>query len=364
MKESKKIVFILSSFHIRCIKRIKEFIAKGYEVEVYGFKRINTKSQLEIDAEIIGEFLPNSSHLKRIPIVINGIKKVLKNIKNQDAVIYVFGLDIAMWLRILNKKHPYIFEESDLYHTYVGNSFIRNTLEKIDKSIIKKSLMTVFTSEGFAKYHFGVNIPQNVTFITNRLAESVLDCKPVTKRPIDVNHLSIGFVGAIRFRAVMHFVEYFVNNYPQHEFHFYGMVTDEVKEQFDKLMTRPNCYYHGKFTTPTDLPDIYSNIDLVLSTYDAEYINVRCAEPNKFYESLYFDTPIIVSEGTFLGEKVRRYNSGYVVNAMDENSIERFIKELTPEDLANKIDSIKKVPKIDSVNINDGFFQKLEVLLH
>ena len=357
---SKKVVFILSSFHVRCIKRIKEFMANGYDVEVYGFSRDN--SPVEIDAKIIGELNSNISHIKRIPIIIKGIRTVLKEIINEEVIIYVFGLDITMWLSLLNKKHPYIFEESDLYHTYVGNPLVRNFLERVDKHVIKKSLLTVFTSEGFARYHFGDKIPQNVYFITNRLAESVLNYKPISKKPLDINHLSIGFVGAIRFKAVMHFADYFVKHYPQHEFHFFGMVTDEAKNQFDEIIKYPNCFFHGKFTTPIDLPEIYSKIDMVLSTYDAEFINVRCAEPNKFYESLYFETPIVVSENTFLGEKVRRYNSGYVIDAMDDDSIERFVKGITVEDYESKIENIRKHPKIESVNINNEFFSRIAEL--
>lgn len=357
---SKTVIFILSSFHVRCIKRIKEFVEHGYHVEVYGFSRNETF--VDIEAQVIGVFTPDSSHIKRIPVIIKGIKSVLDSIKGRDVVVYVFGLDLAMWFALLNHKHPYIFEESDLYHTYVGNKFVRNFLERVDKRVINKSLLTVFTSEGFARYHFGENIPDNVSFITNRLEDTVLDCKPVVKKKVDINHLSIGFVGAIRFKSVMHFADFFVRHYPQHEFHFYGVVTSEAQAQFDELMKEPNCFYHGKFTTPTDLPGIYSNIDLVLSTYDSEYINVKYAEPNKFYESLYFETPIIVSDGTFLGEKVRRFNSGYVIDAMNDASIKSFVDGLTADDIADKTNSIKAVPKNDSVNINDLFFRKLEEL--
>lgn len=355
-----KIIFILSSFHIRCIKRIKEFISNGYDVEVYGFHRDGIG--IDIEAKVIGDIPLGSSYVKRIPIIIKGIKTALNDIKDKDSVIYIFGLDLAMWLILFNKKHPYIFEESDLYHTYIGNSFIRSLLESIDKKVINKSLLTVFTSEGFARYHFGNKIPKNVFFITNRLADSILDYQPIPRKPIDISHLSIGFVGAIRFKAVMHFADYFVKHYPQHEFHFFGIVTEEAKEQFDEIIKFPNCYFHGKFTTPVDLPEIYSKIDFVLSTYDAEFINVRCAEPNKFYESLYFETPIIVSENTFLGEKVRRYNSGYVIDAMNDDSIESFVKGITIDDYEKKVTDIKKHPKIESVNVNDDFFKRLAEL--
>lgn len=362
--KSSKVVFILSSFHIRCIKRIKEFIANGFEVEVYGFNRGDISLDLDIEVKTIGNIEPNSSHLQRIPVIVKGVRNVLNTIKHQDVVIYVFGLDIAMWVALLNKIHPYIFEESDLYHTYLGNRAARNFLEVLDKRVIKKSMLTVFTSEGFARYHFGDNYPDNITFIPNRLAVSVLDCKPVVKRHVDICHLSIGFVGAIRFKAVMHFAKFFVSHYPQHEFHFFGIVTDDAREEFDETMKYKNCFYHGKFTTPTDLPEIYSKIDLVLSTYDNELINVRYAEPNKFYESLYYDTPIIVSEGTFLGEKVRQYNSGYVIDALDDASIGDFVTGLTEDSITEKIASIRKVPKTNSININDIFFNRLRVCIN
>lgn len=359
--KSTKFVFILSSFHVRCIKRIKEFIDNGYEVEVYGFSRENLS--VNLDAEIIGVFDTYSSHVKRIPTIVKGIRSVLKRKECDDVVLYVFGLDIAMWLSILNRKHPFFYEESDLYHTYIGSRYVRNILEYVDKCVIKRSLLTVFTSEGFALYHFGDSYPKNITIIPNRLSNSVLECKSVIKRPIDIKHLSIGFVGAIRFKAVMYFANYFLRNFPQHEFHFYGMVTDEVKKQFEEIVKFPNCYYHGKFSTPNDLPNIYSQIDLVLSTYDTEYINVKFAEPNKFYESLYFETPIIVSEDTFLGEKVRRNNSGYVINALDDESIKQFVNSLTVEDYLDKVANIRRIPKANSINNNVAFFGKLESIL-
>ena len=102
-----------------------------------------------------------------------------------------------------------------------------------------------------------------------------------------------------------------------------------------------------------DLPDVYGSIDLVLATYDVKYENVKYAEPNKIYESIYFETPIIVSSGTFLAKKVKRLGIGYDVNAMNEEEVVAFVKNLNEEDLSKKRANAKAIEKRKTLNIND-----------
>lgn len=82
---------------------------------------------------------------------------------------------------------------------------------------------------------------------------------------------------------------------------------------------------------------------MVLATYDVKYDNVHYVEPNKIYESIYFETPIIVSEGCFLGEKVKKLNIGYTVNALNTIDIKKLIDSLTIENINNKIVPIKRL---------------------
>ena len=51
----------------------------------------------------------------------------------------------------------------------------------------------------------------------------------------------------------------------------------------------PNVKLHGKFKNPSDLSVIYNKIDLNVICYDTTSINVRIAEPNKLYESIFFN---------------------------------------------------------------------------
>lgn len=219
--------------------------------------------------------------------------------------------------------------------------------------------MTVFTSEGFMKYHFGEAKPGNCFVIPNRLTSGIQQYGLIQK--VKSKKLRIGFVGKIRFNSVKSFAEIFCQKYTNAEFHFWGNFGSiKEKEMFDPLNKYINCIFHGPFKNPSDLPHIYSQIDLVLSTYDISEDNVRYAEPNKIYESVYFETPIIVSEGCFLGDKVKELNIGFTVNALDKIAVKQLIDSLTPEIVDDKIESIKQIGKEYAINNNEKFFQILD----
>lgn len=358
----KGVVFILtSSVNPNSIKRIDEFVSRGYQVKAYGFKRdveVPNKSRY-VDIEILGNYKNNLSYYKRCSIIRNGIKRVIRDTEWIDCVYYLVGLDVAMFFRLQTKK-AYFFEEADMVHTNIKVKAIKNIYECIDRSIIKHSLLSAFRSEGFIRYHFGENVPNNVCVITNRLNVSIKDFDVLPKKDIDINHLKIGYVGFIRYSSILNFAKVFCKNFPQHEFHFYGTFpSEETKKRFSELESYNNCFFHGSFKSPDELNRIYSQIDMVLSSYDISAENVRYAEPNKIYESIYFETPIVVSSGTFLAQKVERLGIGYDINAMDDESIVAFVESLTHESIQKRIDNIRLIDKKEVLNINDSFFELL-----
>lgn len=358
-----KFVFILPSHaNTNHIKRIEEFVRRGYCVEVFTFYRDkNRKNNTEVVTfHNIGEFSNNLPYMKRIRIMYKGIKTVLNETKNWDCIYYLMRNDIALIFTAISNK-PYIFEEADMTHTDFNNNILRDYLEKRICKIIKKSVLSVFRSEGFLRYHFGENEQSNTFVIPNRLHPSILKHSYKPSFNINIEKLRIGFVGSIRYESIYNFMNIVLKRFPNHEAHFYGIfVSDRERQQFEGLSKFKNCFFHGEFKSPDDLPGVYSQIDLVLSTYDNRKINVRYAEPNKLYEAIYFETPIIVSDNTFLADRVTELNVGYVVDPFDEQSILNFIKGLSVESLKDKVLSAHNVAKERLINSNDDFFIKLE----
>lgn len=358
-----KVVFILGlSVNPNSIKRVDEFIQRGYDVEAYGFKRdvdVHNKPQ-GCDIAIIGEFSNSTQYIQRCHTIYRGIKGVLTKNKTNQCLYYLIGLECALFFRLLSRE-PYIFEEADIIHADFHNKIKKSLFERIDKYIISKSFLSTFRSEGFLLYHFGKIIPNNVMAITNRLNPHILNFPLLPKLETNLSKLRIGFVGFIRYKSVLNFCRIYCKEFPQHEFHFYGVFSsNENRNLFAELKQYANCYFHGAFVSPDDLPTIYANLDLVLATYDVSTENVRYAEPNKVYEAMYFETPIIVSSGTFLSRKVQKMGIGYEIDPMNNEEIKRFISSLTTEKIQTVKDKMKQIDKQDLLSINDDLFKRIE----
>lgn len=367
-RANKTIVFILNSLMLqRCHKRINEFIDNGYEVKAYAFDRkfgVEKCKYERYEVEIIGEINNLQSYFSRIGVMRKGIKKVIDAHKTQDSVFYLFNFDVASIAYLMLLGRPYIYEESDLTHTYVSNGLMRKVMEKVDKHIIRQSLMTVETSSGFVKYHFGNACPENVWVIPNKLKPQVVDYPILSKYKLDINHIRFGYVGHIRFKSLVNFVKILTERFPQHEMFFFGLLGDKKLESQVKLFEKyPNVHFCGTFENPKDLAKVYSQIDILISTYDTNCENVLYAEPNKLYEAIYYETPIIVSKGTYLEERVKKFGIGYAVDAMNEDEVQSFISHLSEDSIMEKKLSASLIDKKLTINENSAFFSHLNRIL-
>ena len=270
-------------------------------------------------------------------------------------MFYYFFFDVAFTARLICRR-TFIYEESDLPYTGIRNPLVRNVLRMIDKRMIKQSLLTIMTSEGFVDYHFGNRKPQNIVIIPNRVNPQLVEMKYHSKR-IDIDHISFSFVGGFRYNSVLNFAEVVAKCFPQHSFHVFGTI-QEHEDEFKLLCERyNNVQYHGIFKNPTDLPSVYEQTDIVIATYDATYINAQFAEPNKLYEAIFFRTPIIVSSGTYLARKVRDLGIGYDINALNKESIKGLIASLTSFGIEDKVNGLNGIPIQYALNNNSELFE-------
>lgn len=360
--KKKKIVFVLNNITLtRCIKRVSEFIDYGYEVEVFGFRKQGEEGYAtppNFKISVIGEFSKSQSYFARLMVYYKSLKQLFKKFNNQDVIFYYFFFNIAFAARLLSRR-PYVYEESDMPYTGIRNTIIRKWLGGIDKKIIKQSLLTVMTSEGFIDYHFGDARPNNIIVVPNRVNPLLLDL-PYQHKELDINHLSIAFVGGFRYNSVINFVKVIAEHFPQHEFHAYGVILEHEEELKSLCEKYGNIHFHGKFRNPDELPSIYEKIDLVVATYDATSVNAQYAEPNKLYEAIFFRTPIVVSSNTFLAKKVTKLGIGYHINALEEQEIMSFINGLTAEGINEKVRALKALPQEYAINKNPELFEYLE----
>lgn len=365
MGKLNKVVFIVRTMVPRVDKRIKEFIANGYDVEVYGFEfenvRIDNSKNTAYYYNVLATIpnFPNQlSYKDRAFLFYKKIKEVINRYDKNETLFYFFTINTS-FITLLIPNLIFINEESDMLFDRSKNQFVRKLIIRENKRIIKKSYKTVMTSQGFANFYYGDNVPSNIVIIPNKVNAACLDLPFVRKEPFNVNHIRFAFTGNARYESIFNMCKVVGEHFPQHEFHFYGTLNYFTNSQKQALSEFKNVFVHGPFRNPDDLPEIYSKIDFVISTYDSKGVNVQYAESNKIYEAMFYETPIIVSTNTVLETIVKRHNMGYAINALDNEEVIKTINSITEEDYLRFCASLKSIDKKESVNDNAGFFKQL-----
>lgn len=357
----KEIICIFNSSHnSHCRRRVQDLLAAGYRVTVYCHVRNGERGKDEADYPLhFLADLTSERYSQRLSIYRREIRDILLT-HGRDKLYYLYGLDIALMFRVIAPRVRYVYEEADMMHLEAGLQRFRllpKVLEWFDKRIIRRARLAIFTSEGFLLYHFGQERPVNTCLALNKADRRLIDL-PHASRKTDISHLDIAFIGFIRYKTVYRFAEVIGKFFPEHTFHFYGPMNPE----FEPLKQYPNILFHGAYTNPDDLPRIYSATDLAIATYDASQANVRLAEPNKLYEALVMQTPIVVSAGTFLARRVHEYGIGFDVDASEEESIKTFLRSLTLEALDSCRAHAGALPITEAVEDNHELITRLKAI--
>ena len=330
----------------RCIKRIQALQNAGYDAEVYGFDNGLYSDNIKDIRGVIHSFKIDKklSRKESVKAKLACVRQLCKSL-DKDDIVYIFGIELALIYRVFLKRNKVIYEQADLNYTKLPKKWLVNIFKAIDKWLIAKSSITVLTSQGFIDYLYGENANRNnIVLIENKVNSKIINTT-IREKVIKTDCIKFGFVGLIRYpRTLLTFAKVIGEHFPNHEFHFYG-IGEASNQAIELCNNHTNLFYHGAFKNPEDLPMIYNEIDMCVVCYDSTSLNVRIAEPNKLYESIFFHTPIIVSKDTFLAKKVENLGVGYSVKAFDEKCVEKLIKSFTNEKLMKCIMNMKGIDK-------------------
>jgi len=352
-----KICFIIDQIsQPRCLKRIDSIYFENIPLCVHGFDNglynENTRNKpyniQSCRINHIGFSLSNFFRKCRY------IRNVIKKLDNDD-IIYLFGFNIALIAFFFKGNHKYFYEEADLGYLR-SKPIIRRILKSIDTFLMKHSEVTILTSQGFIEYlnkDASKSLSGKVILLPNKLNDYFVD-KTRTTSFITNNSIKFSFIGLIRYpNTVLRFARVIGESFSDHEFHFYGdgPSAGEAKQLADKYS---NIFYHGSFRSPFDLGEIYNKTDVNIACYDTTSHNVKLAEPNKLYESIFFGKPIVVSKETFLAERVEMMDAGWSISADMDEKIINFVSNLSIKEINRKIFSCSIIPTNELVNNQDS----------
>ena len=314
-------------------KRI-ELALKYSEVHLIFWNRSGVSGMYSYNGCIIHEIniKTKDSIVKRLPFYKTFSRKALRLLnKISPTIIHVSGLDMLKIAYKYRKKKAahLIYEVPDLPHLLVDkpSSFItfliQKYLQKLESKILKVVDLLIVTSPRFitirykdlipnGKILYFANVPENKCFETYSKKRH----KPFT----------LGYIGAVRYKEQMHnFLTCAKSS--QANFLIAGFESSGNEIESEAKMI-DNVQWFGPFSFVEKAAELYGKCDAIYSVYDAEMKNVRVALPNKLYESIYCELPIIVAKNTYLSELVEEWGVGISVDCHSADDLIRALEKL------------------------------------
>lgn len=172
---------------------------------------------------------------------------------------------------------------------------------------------------------------------------------------------TVGFIGGIRYLDQMKMlVDAAKMSDCKVLFAGAGGTNTDYEEILNYCVDKDWVDFTGKYDYNSQISELYGSVDCVYAVYDASNPNVRIALPNKLYEAVYCELPIIVAKNTYLSEVVESLGVGVSVayNSTDElmNVLCKLKNAGCYEEIRLKCNSAKKEL------VNESWSKKLEIL--
>ena len=324
-------------------------------------KVCNTLKELGFDILLIGRKLPNSLPLDRpyktyrMSLLFNkgflfyteyNIRLFLKLLFTKKDILLANDLDtlIPNYLisRFLNKK--ILYDSHELFTEVpelINRPRVQKVWLKIEKNILPKLKNCYTVCQSIADYY---NDKYNTDFkvIRNLPEKSKIE---VTKFPFDVeNKKIILYQGSLNIGRGL---ELMIDTMQYLENSIFvivgdGDITNQLKQQVVDLKMEDKVKFLGKLT-PKELKSITPQANLGISIEEDLGLNYRFVLPNKIFDYIQAEIPILVSDLPEMRQIVDNHKVGEII--IDRNPIElaNQIKEILKKNYSVNLQSAKKV---------------------
>ena len=346
MRESKTRISVLLSCwgDSHQMNKVVAFEKNSFQVNLLAYVRKDYyKSGVEREFIKLGT-LENGNYINRFKAYLQGFFRIVKNLRKEE-LVYVFGLDNVIVILLLkfffNRKMKVIYEIPDIREIQFGSSFSAKFLSYLEKMLFKRIDLFVLTSEAFytSFYKERLGYPINFTEIENKINASVFNefkTTNLSKIKESKSRLTIGYFGLLRCPQSLKILINLAKKRDDINIVLRGIFmsnTDSFIKEIEKIK---NINYLGTYISPTDLQEMYSEIDISWICYPfSSNINGNwtLAKTNRYYESGFFNIPMISSEGTQDSKRVKKHEIGVSIDLSNIEKCIDCINDISMEDI-------------------------------
>lgn len=288
----------------------------------------------EVDIYPIKIKANRTNPLKRLlPTIIFTIKAQKRLFKISPQILHAENIDmlfVAFLYYLFRRDKPkIIYEVADLHELIINNPksigkrFIKQILIGLEKYLCKKISILILTSDRFYEVYYKEFVSQDKVLFIPNMPNLAVFCDYRKKQG---GKFTIGFIGAVRYKEQMKLLIDAAEGKGV-DILIAGFAFDREIEAY--CANKPYVSLYGKYDYNKEIANIYGQVNCVYSVYNADDNNVKVALPNKLYEAVYCELPIIVAKGTYLSELVERMGVGISVSHKSITELENIIKRIS-----------------------------------
>lgn len=335
-----KVIFLLS--HVpnpRLLKRVKT-LEKKFEVQIIYWNR-NLAYAESFSAETMHSVheikvtAPQGNAIARVrPLAKFAFESVQILKREKPNIIHAANLD--MLLIAVFYKHAYrnnvriVNEIGDLpKYTFVKRvrtpvDLVAKMLQRVESNLTKSVSKIILTSPYFWESYYSSFMDESkYLFIPNAPAKQLFSA--YTKR--SNKDFIVGFIGSVRYVNQLKMlidVAGLLNDTVRVFIAGVGPGYEEIKNY---VSNKPWVEMYGPYNYQKEIVCLYEKVDCVYSVYDTNLHNVRIALPNRLYEAIVCELPIIAAKDTALGDFIEQNEVGTTVGAEDSESLKSVLSK-------------------------------------
>lgn len=356
----KKLVFILSTWgDSHQLNRMLMIEKKQMNIISLAYERDYYPSKVNRPHVYLGK-LRHGNYLGRVVSYFKSAIVVRREIKRNGPLVYVFGLDNLIQLYIIKRffaKGTVIFYEiSDIRSIETGNSMFSRLLRRVYRQALHSVDELIVTSPEFVTEYLVKLVsfnPRNYIILENKVHSSMVrsvshqgDCN----RSKSADKIRIGYFGLLRCNRSIEILLDLAENSGKYHIVFRGIFLGIDNALIERIKSSTAMSFHGPYLSPEDLKEMYRDIDVSWICYpysDRNVGNWQWARTNRYYESGYFQVPMIAASGTVDAKNVDLKGLGWSIDLSRPNRAKTVLRSITLEE-------VRKVKEIYSkINTSD-----------
>ena len=343
---------------VSTIKRVHQFLSRGFTVAVLGFRRdrYNVDFKPPWPHVLLG-YTHDRHYIQRLRTMLAAIPKLWSErpFLARASVLYARNLDqllLALIVSLLiNRSATVVYEVLDVQPILAQRGPVSMALRLIERLCMRRVRYLVLSSSGFYRHYYAAiqGYKGAWVLLENKLPEPIrsLPRSEVQIRPHEGRPWTIGYFGLIRGQATIDLIVRLAQRLGDRvHFCFRGAFTTVDEARFRAALTAlPNISFGGPFANPEDLPALYGSIDFAWGI-DLENTdnNSRWLLPCRLYEAGYFAVPCLAARGFEIGNRVERQGIGWAFGTSLEDELVRFFETLTPAEHWEKQQALRALP--------------------